>query len=76
MLAYNPPGSGEEGYLFCLAWLNHNFNSIYITQDAEGPAAARPVTDQLQHGAARRHSPPPANALLEHRATRRPACRT
>ena len=37
MLAYNPPGSTQEGYLFWLSWLNHNFNSIFLTQDAEGP---------------------------------------
>lgn len=36
-LAYNPPGSTQEGYLFWLSWLNHNFNSIFLTQDAEGP---------------------------------------
>jgi phospholipid/cholesterol/gamma-HCH transport system substrate-binding protein len=35
-LAYNPPGS-EEGYLFWLAWLNHNTNNIFLTQDAHGP---------------------------------------
>jgi phospholipid/cholesterol/gamma-HCH transport system substrate-binding protein len=37
LLAYNPPGGDREGYLFWLAWLNHNFNSIFLTQDAEGP---------------------------------------
>ncbi|MFN8162167.1 MAG: MlaD family protein [Solirubrobacterales bacterium] len=37
MLAYNPPGSQDEGYLFWASWLNHNFNSIFLTQDAEGP---------------------------------------
>jgi phospholipid/cholesterol/gamma-HCH transport system substrate-binding protein len=36
-LAYNPPGSAEEGYLFWVSWLNHNGNSIFLTQDAEGP---------------------------------------
>jgi phospholipid/cholesterol/gamma-HCH transport system substrate-binding protein len=36
-LAYNPPGETKEGFLFYLAWLNHAFNSIYLTQDAEGP---------------------------------------
>ena len=35
-LAYNPPGS-EEGYLFWLAWLNHNTNNVFLTQDANGP---------------------------------------
>ena len=36
-LAYNPGGSKDEGYLFWLGWLNHNFNSIFLSQDAEGP---------------------------------------
>ncbi len=36
-LAYNPPGSAEEGYLFWLAWLNHDTNSLFFTQDAGGP---------------------------------------
>jgi phospholipid/cholesterol/gamma-HCH transport system substrate-binding protein len=35
-LAYNPPGS-REGYLFYLTWLNHVTNSLFSTQDAEGP---------------------------------------
>jgi phospholipid/cholesterol/gamma-HCH transport system substrate-binding protein len=35
-IAYNPPGT-EEGYLFWLAWLNHNINNIFLTQDANGP---------------------------------------
>jgi phospholipid/cholesterol/gamma-HCH transport system substrate-binding protein len=35
-LAYNPPGP-EEGYLFWLTWLNHNANSVFLTQDATGP---------------------------------------
>ena len=36
-LAFNPGGSKKEGYLFWLGWLNHNFNSIFLSQDAEGP---------------------------------------
>jgi phospholipid/cholesterol/gamma-HCH transport system substrate-binding protein len=36
-LAFNPPGERREGFLFYLPWLNHTFNSIYLTQDAEGP---------------------------------------
>ena len=36
-LAYNPPGSRQEGFLFYLPWLNHDFNAIHFTQDAEGP---------------------------------------
>ena len=35
-LAYNPPGS-REGYLFWIAWLNHNNTSLFMTQDAHGP---------------------------------------
>jgi phospholipid/cholesterol/gamma-HCH transport system substrate-binding protein len=35
-LAYNPPGT-REGYLFYLAWLNHVTDSLFATQDAEGP---------------------------------------
>jgi phospholipid/cholesterol/gamma-HCH transport system substrate-binding protein len=35
-LAYNPPGP-QEGFLFWLAWLNHNTNNIFLTQDAHGP---------------------------------------
>lgn len=34
-LGYNPPGS-EEGYLFWLAWFNHNANSILSIEDAHG----------------------------------------
>jgi phospholipid/cholesterol/gamma-HCH transport system substrate-binding protein len=36
-LAYNPPGSAEEGILFWLAWLNHDTNAMFFTQDAGGP---------------------------------------
>jgi phospholipid/cholesterol/gamma-HCH transport system substrate-binding protein len=36
-LAYNPPGASDEGYLFWLAWLNHNTNAVFFTQDAAGP---------------------------------------
>jgi phospholipid/cholesterol/gamma-HCH transport system substrate-binding protein len=35
-IAYNPPGQAE-GYAFWLAWLNHNTNSLFLTQDAMGP---------------------------------------
>lgn len=35
-LAYNPPGA-EEGYLFYLAWLNHDTNNLFQLQDAQGP---------------------------------------
>jgi phospholipid/cholesterol/gamma-HCH transport system substrate-binding protein len=36
-LAYNPPGSAQEGYLFWLGWLNHDTNALFFTQDAAGP---------------------------------------
>jgi phospholipid/cholesterol/gamma-HCH transport system substrate-binding protein len=35
-LSYNPPGT-EEGYLFWLAWLNHNGASTLTTSDSSGP---------------------------------------
>jgi phospholipid/cholesterol/gamma-HCH transport system substrate-binding protein len=37
-IAYNPPGA-EEGYLFWLAWLNHNTNGALQLEDANGPLA-------------------------------------
>jgi phospholipid/cholesterol/gamma-HCH transport system substrate-binding protein len=37
MLAFNPEGGANEGYLFWLTWLNHNANSVFLTQDAIGP---------------------------------------
>jgi phospholipid/cholesterol/gamma-HCH transport system substrate-binding protein len=36
-LAYNPPGSADEGYLFWASWLNHDTNALWFTQDAGGP---------------------------------------
>jgi phospholipid/cholesterol/gamma-HCH transport system substrate-binding protein len=36
-LAYNPPGSAEEGYLFWLSWANHTGATVFATQDAHGP---------------------------------------
>jgi phospholipid/cholesterol/gamma-HCH transport system substrate-binding protein len=35
-LAFDPPGAAE-GYLFYLAWLNHNSNTLFSLQDAHGP---------------------------------------
>lgn len=35
-LAANPAGE-DEGYLFFLAWLNHNSNNLFLLQDAHGP---------------------------------------
>jgi hypothetical protein len=34
-LAYNP-GPNQAGFLFFLAWANHNLNSLLATQDANG----------------------------------------
>ena len=36
-VAYNPPGSAEEGYLFWLSWANHIGTALFSTQDAHGP---------------------------------------
>ena len=36
-LAYNPPGSDKEGYLFWLSWANHTGATVFATQDAHGP---------------------------------------
>ena len=36
-LAHNPAGGDDEGYLFWLAWGNHNGASLFSTQDAHGP---------------------------------------
>jgi phospholipid/cholesterol/gamma-HCH transport system substrate-binding protein len=35
MVGYNP-GSSEHGYLWWLAWLNHNARTLFSTQDANG----------------------------------------
>jgi phospholipid/cholesterol/gamma-HCH transport system substrate-binding protein len=35
-IAYDPPGP-KEGYLFYLAWLNHDTNNLFQLQDAHGP---------------------------------------
>jgi phospholipid/cholesterol/gamma-HCH transport system substrate-binding protein len=36
-IAYNPPGKQDEGFLFWQAWVNHAGDSIFSTQDANGP---------------------------------------
>jgi phospholipid/cholesterol/gamma-HCH transport system substrate-binding protein len=36
-LAYNPPGSKDEGFLFWLSWANHLAPTVFATQDAQGP---------------------------------------
>ena len=38
-LAYKPEGP-KESYLFYLPWLNHNFNSTYLTRTPRGRCAA------------------------------------
>lgn len=37
LLAYNPPGDAQEGFLFWAPWLAHNTNSSITAQDAGGP---------------------------------------
>ena len=37
ILAYNPPGETEEGYLFWASWANHLAPTVFATQDAHGP---------------------------------------
>jgi phospholipid/cholesterol/gamma-HCH transport system substrate-binding protein len=37
MLAYNPPGEREEGYLFWQSWVNHAGNAVFSNADAHGP---------------------------------------
>ena len=54
MLAYNPPGGSEEGYLFWLTWLNHNANAVFHGPGRDGPAAARHRHQLLPDGAPRR----------------------
>ena len=36
-LSYNPPGDGDEGYLFWASWVNHLGSLVFSTQDAHGP---------------------------------------
>jgi phospholipid/cholesterol/gamma-HCH transport system substrate-binding protein len=36
-LAYNPPGSKDEGFLFWASWVNHLGPAIFSNQDAQGP---------------------------------------
>jgi len=37
MLAYNPPGEAEEGYLFWASWAAHLGPTLFSNQDAHGP---------------------------------------
>lgn len=48
MLAYNPPGGSEEGYLFWLTWLNHNANALFQVQDAMGPLRRGIILESCQ----------------------------
>ena len=47
MLGFNPTGNppGQHGYLWWLAWLNHDVRTLFSTQDANGDF--RPVFLQL-----------------------------
>ncbi len=37
MLAYNPPGDTEEGFLFWASWVNHLGPAVFSNQDGHGP---------------------------------------
>ena len=37
LLAHNPEGDSQEGFLFWAPWMSHNMNSATNTQDAIGP---------------------------------------
>ncbi|MEA2313019.1 MAG: phospholipid/cholesterol/gamma-HCH transport system substrate-binding protein [Solirubrobacteraceae bacterium] len=50
-LAYNPPGSSDEGYLFWLSWANHLAPTVFATQDAHGPIRHGLVIFGCQTGA-------------------------
>ena len=64
--AYNPPGA-DEGYLFWLAWLNHNTNGALQFEDANGPLAPRQRAAVVQHRLPRRQ-PDRVAALPAHRS--------
>jgi phospholipid/cholesterol/gamma-HCH transport system substrate-binding protein len=51
MLAYNPPGDRDEGYLFWLSWANHLAPTVFATQDAHGPIRHGLVVFGCQTGA-------------------------
>jgi phospholipid/cholesterol/gamma-HCH transport system substrate-binding protein len=36
MLGYSPNGAGQHGYLWWLAWLDHNARTLFSIQDANG----------------------------------------
>jgi phospholipid/cholesterol/gamma-HCH transport system substrate-binding protein len=64
VIAYDPPGS-DQSVLFFLAWLGHNTNSLFLTQDANGPVARGLVLQSCQTA-----------ALAEGVASTRPFLRT
>ena len=37
LLAHNPPGDAQEGFLFWAPWTNHNLNSVLAGQGPQGP---------------------------------------
>jgi phospholipid/cholesterol/gamma-HCH transport system substrate-binding protein len=47
-LAFNPPGATQEGFLFWVTWLNHNANSVFLTQDAMGPLRRGIILESCQ----------------------------
>jgi phospholipid/cholesterol/gamma-HCH transport system substrate-binding protein len=47
-LAFNPEGATQEGFLFWLTWLNHNANSVFLTQDAMGPLRRGIILESCQ----------------------------
>jgi phospholipid/cholesterol/gamma-HCH transport system substrate-binding protein len=51
MLAYNPPGDKDEGYLFWFSWANHLAPTVFATQDAHGPIRHGLVIFGCQTGA-------------------------
>jgi phospholipid/cholesterol/gamma-HCH transport system substrate-binding protein len=46
-VAFNPSGP-KEGYLFYLAWLNHDTNGLFSLQDANGPLRRGMVLQSCQ----------------------------
>jgi len=48
MLAYNPPGDTEEGFLFWFSWVNHLGPAVFATQDAHGPIRRGLVVSSCQ----------------------------
>ena len=81
VLAYNPPGRGEEGYLFWLSWANHLGANVFNTQDAHGPirrglvvvGCRRPALLDAGRGGqpAAGHARRPAQRAEPHRASAR-----